>query len=224
MADNNERSGLDHMAQAAGAVRSAVKVGKALTGASKGAAFGPYGLAAGLALEGRKVIATVTVFLVAILLLPVVMLSAMFEDFTATADDSVSAYDAVEAVMNSAYQAVLAEIQEDSSIYDQDYTITIIPPQKYDTPRIICEYTALTDMNMNTADLTEKLSLHSDSFFSFTSIVSGTDVIYTIAYVGDDYITDQVFALTDEQKSLAADLLEAHELYTTGGDTDAPTD
>ena len=224
MAEHNERSGLDHMAQAAGAVRSAVKVGKALTGASKGAAFGPYGLAAGLALEGRKVIATVTVFLVAILLLPVVMLSAMFEDFTATADDSVSAYDAVEAVMNSAYQAVLAEIQEDSSIYDQDYTITIIPPQKYDTPRIICEYTALTDMNMNTADLTEKLSLHSDSFFSFTSIVSGTDVIYTIAYVGDDYITDQVFALTDEQKSLAADLLEAHELYTNGGENDGSTD
>ena len=224
MAEHNERSGLEHMAQAAGAVRGAVKVGKTLAGASKGAAFGPYGLAAGLAWEGRKVIAKVAVVLVAILLLPVVMLSAMFEDFSAPADDSVSAYDAVEAVMNSAYQAVLADIQADFSIYDEGYTITIIPPQKHDTTRIICEYTALTDMNMNTAEFTEKLSAHSDNFFSFTAVVSGTDVIYTVTYIGDDYITDQVFALTDEQKSLAADLLEAHELYTTGGDTDAPTD
>jgi len=224
MAEQNERNGLDHMAQAAGAVRSAVKIGKVLAGASKGAAFGPYGLAAGLAWEGRKVIAKVAVVLVAILLLPVVMISAMFEDFSATTDDSVSAYDAVEAVMNSAYQAVLADIQADFSIYDEGYTITIIPPQKHDTTRIICEYTALTDMNMNTAELTEKLPANSDSFFSFTTVVSGADVIYTITYIGDDYITDQVFALTDEQKALAADILEAHELYTTGGDTDAPTD
>jgi len=224
MAEQNERNGLEHIAQAAGAVRSAVKVGKALAGASKGAAFGPYGLAAGLALEGRKVIAKVAVFLVAVLLLPVVMLSAMFEDFSASADDSVSAYDAVENVMNSAYQVVLAEIQADFAAYDETFTITIIPPQKHDTTRIICEYTALTDMNMNTADHTEKLSAHSYSFFSFTSIVSGTDVIYTITYIGDDYITDQVFALTDEQKALASDILETHELYTTGGDTDAPTD
>ena len=77
---------------------------------------------------------------------------------------------------------------------------------------------------MNTAEFTEKLSAHSDSFFSFTSIVSGTDVIYTIAYVGDDYITDHIFVLTDEQKALAADILEAHKLYTNGGDTDGSTD
>ena len=224
MADHNERSGIDHIAQAAGAVRGAVKVGKSLAGASKGAAFGPYGLAAGLAWEGRTVIATVAVVLVAILLLPIMMFSEMFEDFTAPTDDSVSAYDAVEAVMNSAYQAVLAEIQADSSIYDESYTITIIPPQKYNITRIICEYTALTDMNMNTADLTEKLSAHSDSFFSFISVVNGTDVIYTITYIGNDYITDQVFALTDEQKALAADILETHELYTNGGDTDGATD
>ena len=224
MADNNERSGLDHMAQAVGAVRSAVKVGKALAGASKGAAFGPYGLAAGLAWEGRKVIAKVAIVLVAILLLPAVMLSAMFEYFTAPTDESMSAYDVVETVMNSAYQAVLAEIQADFTAYDETHTITIIPPQKHDTTRIICEYTALTDMNMNTAKLTEKLSAHSDSFFSFTSVVSSTDVIYTITYIGDDYITDQVFALTDEQKSLAADILETHELYATGGENDGSTD
>ena len=36
-----EKSGLEHTAQAAGAVKGAIKAGKALAGASKGAAFGP---------------------------------------------------------------------------------------------------------------------------------------------------------------------------------------
>jgi len=40
----NEKSGLEHTAQAAGAVKGAIKAGKALAGASKGAAFGPYGI------------------------------------------------------------------------------------------------------------------------------------------------------------------------------------
>ena len=52
----NEKSGLEHTAQAAHAAKGAVKAGKALAGASKGAALGPYGLAAGLAWEGRKFI------------------------------------------------------------------------------------------------------------------------------------------------------------------------
>ena len=69
-----EKSGLEHTAQAAGAVKGAIKAGKALAGASKGAAFGPYGMAAGLAWEGRKVIAKVVIVLVALLLLPVMIL------------------------------------------------------------------------------------------------------------------------------------------------------
>ena len=57
-----EKSGLEHTAQAAGAVKGAIKAGKALAGASKGAAFGPYGMAAGLAWEGRKVIAKAAMY------------------------------------------------------------------------------------------------------------------------------------------------------------------
>ena len=72
-----EKSGLEHTAQAAGAVKGAIKAGKALAGASKGAAFGPYGMAAGLAWEGRKVIAKVVIVLVALLLLPVMILTVL---------------------------------------------------------------------------------------------------------------------------------------------------
>ncbi len=61
---NHEKSDLSHTAQASGAARGAIKAGKAISGSAKGAAFGPYGLAAGFAVENRKFLFEVlTVFL-----------------------------------------------------------------------------------------------------------------------------------------------------------------
>ena len=61
-------------AQAAQMVRGAVKVGKAVAGAAKGAAAGPYGAVAGLLWESRRGIAKAAVIAVALLLLPVMFL------------------------------------------------------------------------------------------------------------------------------------------------------
>ena len=65
-----EKNGVEYTAQAANIAKGALKTGKALAGASKGAAFGPYGMAAGLAWEGRKVIAKAAIVFAALLLLP----------------------------------------------------------------------------------------------------------------------------------------------------------
>ena len=70
--NDNEKSGLEQAASAAHTVHSAVKTGKAVSAAAKGAAVGgPYGAAAGLALaagqNGKKLLAAVAV----VLLLPV---------------------------------------------------------------------------------------------------------------------------------------------------------
>ena len=55
MTDRNERSGLDQAASAAHSVHGAVKTGKAIAAAAKGAAAGgPYGAAAGLALASGQ--------------------------------------------------------------------------------------------------------------------------------------------------------------------------
>jgi len=141
MADNHERSGVEHTAQAAGAVREAMKAGKAFAGASKGAAFGPYGMAAGLAWEGRKVIGKVILAVIAFLLLPVVLLmmlpgalfggsdvdapmnpetedavwdeaaveEILFVDYGSVSETFTDACEAVDSVMQSAYEQVLMD-------------------------------------------------------------------------------------------------------------------
>ena len=42
-------------------------------------------------------------------------------------------------------------------------------------------------------------------------------MIYTISYNGEAYFADQVFALTDEQKSLASDYAQNLSLFVGAG-------
>ena len=277
-----EKSGLEHTAQAAGAVKGAIKAGKALAGASKGAAFGPYGLAAGLAWEGRKVIGKVIIVVVALLLLPVMILmmlpSMLFGglgsgDAAETVDDAVwdesiveealvndysvvtehyeEACTAVDTVMQNAHTDVLAEIQADFAGYGANDTMSLNDPYSaslpHDSTRIICEYSALTDFEktIKVNDLTNKLTDYSDNFFFYmvveeaktkTSYVPNEDgtytvtetpythVNYTVIYLGDDYITEDIFGLTEEQKTLAADFADSLSLYLDGGEDDGTTD
>ena len=277
-----EKSGLEHTAQAAGAVKGAIKAGKALAGASKGAAFGPYGMAAGLAWEGRKVIAKVVIVLVALLLLPVMILmmlpsmlfgglgggdaaetvddavwdesiveEALMNDYSVVTEHYEEACTAVDTVMQNAHADVLAEIQADFAGYGPNDTMTLNDPYSaslpHDSTRIICEYSALTDFEktIKVNDLTKKLTEFSDNFFFYmvveeaktkTSYVPNEDgtytvtetpyihVNYTVIYLGDDYITEDVFGLTEEQKTLAADFADSLSLYLAGGEDDGTTD
>ena len=278
----NEKSGLEHTAQAAGAVKGAIKTGKALAGASKGAAFGPYGMAAGLAWEGRKVIAKVVVVLVALLLLPVIILmmlpsmlfgglgggdaaetvddavwdesiveEALMNDYSVVTEHYEEACIAVDTVMQNAHADVLAEIQADFAGCGANDTMTLNDPYSaslpHDSTRIICEYSALTDFEktIKVNDLTKKLTEYSDNFFFYmvveeaktkTSYVPNEDgtytvteipythVNYTVIYLGDDYITEDVFGLTEEQKTLAADFADSLSIYLDGGDESGTTD
>lgn len=62
-------------AQAASAVRGAVKTGKAIAAAAKGAAAGgPYGAAAGFVWENRKLIGKIIIAVIALLMLPILIL------------------------------------------------------------------------------------------------------------------------------------------------------
>lgn len=277
-----EKSGLEHVAAAAGAVKGAIKAGKALAGVSKGAALGPYGIAAGLAWEGRKVIAKVAIVLVALLLLPVMILmmlpsmlfgglggggdsaetvddavwdeaiveEALINDYSVVTEHYEEACTAVDTVMQNAHVDVLAEIQADFAGYGADDTMTLNDPYSaslpHDSTRIICEYSALTDFEktIKVNDLTTKLTDYSDNFFfymvveepkvkitsvpnddgTFTEIQTPyTQVNYTVIYLGDDYITEDVFGLTEEQKALAADFADSLSLYLDGGEDDGTT-
>ena len=71
----NERSGLDEVASTAQTVRSAIKVGKAVSAAAKGAAIGgPYGAVIGATLGLRKHACAIAAAMIVILLLPVIFI------------------------------------------------------------------------------------------------------------------------------------------------------
>ena len=262
MADNHERSGLEHTAQAAGAVKGAMKAGKALAGVSKGAAFGPYGMAAGLVWEGRKVIGKVILAVIAFLLLPVVLLmmlpgalfggsdaddplnpgtedavwdesaveEILFDDYGAVSETFTDACDVVDDVMQSAYEQVLMDIRTDFASYGEGYTMDLTDPYTeelpHDSTRIICEYSVLTDMEeeLNITELTKKLSDYKENFFFYMVVENGTEIEYTVIYLGDEYITEDIFGLTEEQTELAADLADSLELYMEEGEDDGTTD
>ena len=262
MAYNHEKSGLEHTAQAAGAVRGAMKAGKALAGASKGAAFGPYGMAAGLAWEGRKVIGKVIFAVTAFLLLPVVLLmmlpgalfggsdaddplnpsaenavwdesaveEILFDDYGAVSETFNDACDAVDSVMQSAYEQVLLEIRTDFASYGEGFTMMLTDPYTeelpHDSTRIICEYSVLTDMEeeLNITELMKKLSGYKENFFFYMVVENGTEIEYTVIYLGDEYITEDIFGLTEEQTELAADLADSLKLYMEEGEDDGTTD
>lgn len=77
MAENNRPAAepLQKGAQAAQMVRGAVKTGKAIAGAAKGAAAGgPYGAAAGFVWENRKVIGKIIIAVIAFMMIPIMLI------------------------------------------------------------------------------------------------------------------------------------------------------
>ena len=77
MAENNRPAAepLQKGAQAAQMVRGAVKTGKAIAGAAKGAAAGgPYGAADGFVWENRKVIGKIIIAVIAFMMIPIMLI------------------------------------------------------------------------------------------------------------------------------------------------------
>lgn len=72
--NQKEQSTLAKGAQAAGQIRGAVKTGKAIAAAAKGAAVGPYGAAAAFAWQNRKMIGKI---IAALLLIPILFIAML---------------------------------------------------------------------------------------------------------------------------------------------------
>ena len=53
---------------------------------------------------------------------------------------------------------------------------------------------------------------------------NGTEIEYTVIYLGDEDITEDIFGLTEEQTELAADLADSLKLYMEEGEDDGTTD
>ena len=133
---DNEKSGLEQAASAAHTVHGAVKTGKAIASAAKGAAVGgPYGAAAGLALaagkHGKKLLAAVSVVLLLPVLFVLMLPGLIFGGLTssgAPGQPVLNDGDAITAQMDSiaaAIDEILAEGVEDAKARAaQDFATT----------------------------------------------------------------------------------------------------
>lgn len=75
LADRDREHGtLEQAASTAHTIHGAIKTGKAIAGAAKGAAAGPYGAVAGAVWGARKHIGTIAIVVIVILLLPVLFI------------------------------------------------------------------------------------------------------------------------------------------------------
>lgn len=132
---NNKSNAVAKGAQAASAVRGAVKTGKAIAAAAKGAAAGgPYGAVAGLIWENRHLVGKIILVVLAIFLLPVLFIlmlpSLIFgglkdafspnnptvpilNDNAAITENMNTITNSVSGVLSEALEDVLAEIEQD---------------------------------------------------------------------------------------------------------------
>lgn len=120
MADNNNKNPvaepLQKSAQAAHMVRGAIKVGKAIAGAAKGAAAGGvWGAVAGFAWENRKIIVKIIIASTVILMIPIIILCMLPSVIFGGITDAFSPDNPVTPVINDA-SAINNNIAEITSV------------------------------------------------------------------------------------------------------------
>ena len=199
MADE-QRNGLSETletgASAAQAIRGAVKTGKTISAASKGAAIGgPYGAAAGVLLAGRrhigKVIAAVMVLLMIPVLFVLMLPGLIFGGLTASHPNGTSEVPvlnsqqaiienanniafSVNAILNEGLDDVQERIKADFAASDGDEMEVINPYASnpiYNVNQYVSQYCAAKDSDFKSislSDMENVLRRNKKYFYSFT--------------------------------------------------------
>ena len=243
MAD--ERS--DSLDQLTDAARAASKVAKIVQAAQAG---GAAGAAVQTVKEYHKQVAVVVVV---VLLLPVLLILSLpavvfgsllspsdtvLADEVEIAENVITIKNSIGTVLQTAYEDVLAEIEDDSK---GRYSTEIVDPvgeqvsfNALEILSMYCAHMGATEYeSISIDDLTEQVRAHQDEYYSYTAetetkiemvdqIVNGipTQVpethdytTYTISYAGDSYFAETVWQLDDKEKSFASDYAQNLTLY-----------
>lgn len=201
MAETDQKkdsSALSQVASAAGTAKSAVKTGKAIAGAAKGAAVGPYGLLAAGLWENRKIILIILAALSFLLLLPILFIlmlpSLIFgnrglddvpehvmNDNTVIMENIAETERSIEAILRKKHDAVLELIQSeiDALGSNTEYGITDDFADRiiYESTLIISQFCASqTDYKeINLTKLETILLEKTDGIFSYSVLVSSRE-------------------------------------------------
>ena len=99
---NNQSSALEQGANAAHTIQAAVKTGKAIANASKGAAVaGPYGAATGALWGARKHVGKIILAIIALFLLPVLVIMMLPGLIFGGFGSASSSFDSDKPILNS---------------------------------------------------------------------------------------------------------------------------
>lgn len=237
----------DSLDQLTDATRAASKVAKIVQAAQAG---GAAGAAAQTVKEYRKQAAMV---IVVVLLLPVLLILSLpavifgsllspsdtvLTDEMEIAENVIEIKNSIGTVLQTAYEDVLDEIEEDSK---GRYSTEIVDPvggqvsiNVLEILSMYCAHMGAIDYeSISIDDLTEQVKAHQDEYYSYTAetetkiemvdkIVNGipTQVpethdytTYTISYTGDSYFADTIWQLDDKEKSFASAYAQNLTLY-----------
>jgi murein DD-endopeptidase MepM/ murein hydrolase activator NlpD len=238
MAEENRNSVLDTAAKSAHAahqIRGAVKAGGAIAKTAKGAAVGgPYGAAAGLLWENRKLLGKIIAACCLVLAIPILFIlmlpGLIFGDLSSTDASNIMNNDAAiisnigtaESTVNDcimpAHTAIIEKIKWDISGLEGDAVTRIEDSYAsgiiFNTNEIIAQYCASKDKwnEVNINDLRNIINANKDKLFTYTKTVSveGTGenshsvYTYTVSYLGDTYF-NELFGLNEDKLRLAHD-------------------
>lgn len=194
MAEDNskiEPSALSVVASAAGTAKGAIRTGKAVAGAAKGAAAGPYGMLAAGLWENRKTVGKMLAAFAALLMLPVLfllMLPSLIFGNTGLDDAAGDALNdnsvimgniaeteaSIEGILRKKHDALLEKIQQEADALGSDceYGITDDFSDRiiYESALIISQFCASQDdyREVNLSKLERMLHDNTDGIFTYT--------------------------------------------------------
>ncbi len=232
--DEKKSSAVQKTAEIAGTVQGAIKTGKALAGSAKGAALGPYGFAALLAWENRKLIGKILAASLLILFLPILYIMMLptlifgdlntetnvLNDNSIISDNIMEAETQINSILTAAHTIVSNQINSSAGNLPEDTVIVIIDNYEnevlYNSSLLISQYCASKEdyEEINISNLSSLISAHKNELFSYTSSSTTvtqedeteiTTVTYTVNYKGQSYFAENVFNLTDEQTVISSE-------------------
>ena len=186
---------LDQSASAAHMIRSAVKTGKAVFGAAKGASAGPYGAVAGFLFENRHSAGKSVCAVIALLMLPMLFITMLpgiifggfadsFSPFdpnspilnseTALVETAREISDSIRSVLQEALDATVSEIQSQFERSDADQLEIHNPYSSnlaFSANQLVSMYCASLDEDVDSIsidDLVDTLRANSAHLYSFT--------------------------------------------------------
>lgn len=219
-------------AQAASAVRRAVKTGKAIAGAAKGAATGgPYGAVAGFVWENRKVIGKIILAAIAVMMIPILFIcmlpslifgglkngfspsdpgTPILNSSTAVDTNITEISDSVSAVLSESMTDLLAQIDIDfnSSGADQKEIINPYETPSFNANQFIGQYCASKSENYEAISLSDMVNIlrqNKDKLYSYTKTIEERTTIST---------TITIDPITGEEIEITTSVTETWAIYT----------